>query len=211
MANRYFIRRVFAYLIDLILVSIVFAFITVALNSIFDVQFIAPELFQSTECVSEQIVSTERMQELLPASEGQARSQMICKTINMGLTTHNTVVLHRSGISFNGNFTTTTIEYLVDESGKQVIAYPIEPFLVLLAPFMFAGLITMRGKTLGKQALGLVIFDRHLEKPRLSAALKREYLKALPLVLSGLFGVFGLYQSSNLNPDQSAITLDSFA
>ncbi|WP_306259362.1 RDD family protein [Pararhizobium sp. IMCC21322] len=210
MANRYFIRRAFAHLIDFILVSIVFAFITVALNSVFDVQFIAPGFYKSTACVPQQIVSAERMQELLPTSAGQVLHQSICRTTNMGLTTHNTVVLRRSGIADNGN-TTTTIEYLVDESGKQTVAYSMEPFLVLLAPLIFAGLITMRGKTFGKQALGLVIFDSHLEKPKLLAALKREYLKALFFVLGGLIGIYGMFQNSNENLDQLAADLDSLA
>lgn len=210
MANRYFIRRVFAYLIDFILVSIVFAFITVALNSIFDVQFIAPELYKSTTCAPEQMVSAERMQELLPTSEGQVHHQSICRTTNMGLTTHYTVVLRRSGIADNDN-TTTTIEYLADESGQQTIAYSMEPFLVLLAPLLFAGLITMRGKTFGKQALGLVIFDSHLEKPKLLAALKREYLKALFFVVGGLIGIYGMFQNSNENLDQLDAELDSLA
>lgn len=210
MANRYFIRRVFAYLIDFILVSIVFAFITVALNSMFDVQFIAPELYKSTTCVPEQIVSADRMQELLPISAGQVHHQSICRTTNMGLTTHYTVILRRSGIADNGN-ASTTIEYLADESGKQTIAYSMEPFLVLLAPLIFAGLITMRGKTFGKQALGLVIFDSHLEKPKLLAALKREYLKALFFVVGGLVGIYGMYQSSNENLDQLAADLDKLA
>ncbi|MCR9237824.1 MAG: RDD family protein [Alphaproteobacteria bacterium] len=209
MANRYFIRRVFAYLIDFIFVSIVFAFMTVALNSIFDVQFIAPELYKSTTCVPEQIVSADRMQELLPTSAGQVHHQSICRTTNMGLTTHYTVVLNRSGITDNGN-ASTTIEYLADESGKQIIAYSMEPFLVLLAPLLFAGLITMRGKTFGKQVLGLVIFDRHLEKPKLLAALKREYLKALFFVLGGLFGIYGMFQNSSENLDQLAENLNSF-
>ena len=194
MPNRYFVRRAFAYLYDLIIISVIFAIATFVLNSVFDFKFVAPSLVVSNQCMEKEVVPPKRIKELLPLSGNEKHLQIICKVTNMGISTFHNVILQRAGTQ-NGTTIRTNLGYYSDENGKQIDIIPMQPFLVILAPLFFAFLLARKGATFGKQALDLVVFDENIANPKFAVAVKREYLKVLPLVF---FSLFELYEISSM-------------
>lgn len=206
MTKKYFIRRIFAYLIDILILSIFFAIFAVAINSVFNIKFVAPELIKYSACQDRQMISAERMSALLPLSGTQKHQQIFCTTTTMGITTFHTATLRRMG-KVDGRQNIGFLSYYVDKDGKQANVYSIDPFLTLIAPFIFALFVSRRGRTYGKQALGLVIFDSSLANPNFSVALKREYLKAIPMILAAFVSIHTMYQLNNFDLDAAALKL----
>lgn len=208
--KRLFIRRALAYFLDLALVAVAFALIAVAMNAVFDFKVTAPAFFQSHQCVKKQILSTEKIEQLLPTTAGQSHTQVICKYSQMGLTTSYVVQLIHID-NADGKQLMTSLSYSSDENGREFTVYSIDPFMAVLAPFIFAFFILKTGKTPGKTIFKLNVFDMRLERPIWFSALKRELFKGLLFFLLGVFNIFVMYLTSVLSIEEQAVLLGKYA
>ncbi len=204
MNKKYFWRRGFAYAIDVLICGFFATLIVLISNSFFSTNILAPELLKSTQCeVRDDLFATERMNELLPLEEGQSHQQVLCKQTNMFFTSFYITRLQKSwtneGINYNVNIT-----YYSDESAKQVTYIPSEPFFLLLAPLIFALFLARQGQTPGKRLLRLTVYNNAFDRPDLKSALKREYLKALLLVIGAMSGLYTMFSIINFDLDEIA-------
>ncbi|KZK83998.1 RDD family protein [Pseudovibrio sp. W64] len=199
MTAKYFWRRAFAYLLDLFILGFVITAIVVAYNSVFSTRFLAPELLKTTACAPQfDMISQDRMDEILPLEPGHQRQQILCKQTNMFASSFHITALQK--IWKEGNVTrSVSVSYYSDEYGNQRTYLPSEPFFYLLAPFVFALFLARMGQTPGKRLLNLNVYNASLQKPDLKSALKREYFKATVLIITALFGLYSLYQIITLD------------
>lgn len=203
MLNRLFIKRAVAYIIDIVAISVLAAILTIVLNKTTDHNFIAPHIFKFAKCDKAKIISDERMQSLFPLSEGQFHKQTFCKITTMGITSYDSLRLMRVHKTDNSTHT-VSINYPSNDRGEYKPIYTIDTLLWLFAPLLFAFMISKKGYSVGKMVMGLVIYTRSLEKPSFASAVKREYLKFLPLVIGALFGVYEMSYMATFDVDITA-------
>lgn len=211
MTKRYFWRRSFAYVLDILICGLMATIISITLNNVFSTRVLAPSQIKSGECeIRDDLFSADRMNELLPLEDGQMHQQILCKQTNMLFTSFYITTLNKSWKGGNKNYN-VHISYHSDENGKQLTYISSEPFLYLLAPFLFALFLTKYGQTPGKRLLGLIVYNDALEKPDIKSALKREYFKAVVFVIGALASFYTMYKAINFNIDEAATTVQSLA
>jgi len=209
MVSRFFWRRGFALVIDFALVGfIAMLFISVA-NNISPIPLLAPEFIRSNSCeLKSNLISKERMEHLLPLEDGQQHVILLCEQTNFFISRFNTTSLmkvwKKDGTNFNVN-----VSYYSDELGNQKNYIPIGPLVILVQPLIFALLLFMFGRTPGKRILNLRVFNHELQKPDLKAALKREYLKAIVLVIGAGFSIYSIFMLFNFDIEEAALLLKS--
>lgn len=182
--------------------------IVIFLNSTFTSNIIAPSFVRSSECVlRDDLVSAERVSELLPLKATQVHQQLLCKQTNMFSTSFYTTNLRKYWLE-DGINRSVGISYYSDENGMQTFYIPIDPFFYLLSPLIFAFFLSRNGQTFGKRILGLVVYNDALEKPAFKAALKREYFKGIFFVLVAMIGFYGIYQAYNFDIEQAAKSVE---
>lgn len=211
MNKKYFWRRVFAYNIDLLICGFLATILVIALNGIFSVNILAPSLINSTSCeVRNDIFTPKRMNELLPLEHGQSHRQILCNQTNMLTTSFFITHLRKVWTDGNMNYS-VNINFYSDENGKQLTYISSDPFLLLLAPFVFALFLARQGQTLGKRMLGLTVYNDAFEKPDFKSALKREYLKAIFFVLAAFGGLYSMFSIISFDIDEAAETMQALA
>lgn len=204
MNKKYFWRRGFAYIIDLLIVGFFATIIVVILNRSFDTKILAPELFQAKSCgVRTDLVPLERMNELLPLEDGQVHKQVLCRRSNMLTTSFYTVSLQKIWKNGNTNYN-VHVSFYSDEHGNQVSYISSEPFLYLIFPFVIALFINRTGRTPGKYIFRVIVYNDDLEKPDLKSALKREYFKGIIFVGAAIFGLYTMFGVLNFEIDDAA-------
>lgn len=203
MLKRFFIRRLFASIIDWLILGVLFAFIGLGIQTIFGVKVIAPSLIKTSYCENQDVVSKARMDELLPVEEGQVQYQAICTITHMVISTHQVAVLGRStqidGVNYNQN-----IGYMVDKNNQQINFFSVEVLLNLFGPLLLALWISKFGSTIGKKWLNLFIVDDTGQNPTLKQALKREYLKGFLFAASAFYNGYQTFQLQNISVEELA-------
>lgn len=209
MAKRYFWRRLFAYVIDLLICGVLVTIVAVALNGVFSSAILAPSFIESTTCeAQDDLFTVERMNELLPLEPGQSHQQILCKQTNMLTTSFYITELQKVWTKENTNLS-LNLSYYSDENGNQRAYISSEPFVYLLAPFLFALFLSRWGLTPGKRMLGLVVSDEALERPDLTSALKRECLKGSIFFIFALQELYTMFTTNNLDLDEFAKLVQS--
>lgn len=203
---RWFWRRALAYLIDLLLVGIVFTALAIAAGVLTGAKVLPPALFNSRICQNAETVPESQMNTLLPISEGQHHVQRLCKVTMMGMVSFLEVQLIRT--MTEGSLTKTQfISFVIDDSGKQIAVYPTDSLLYLIAPLLFAFALSRYGRTIGKGLLNLHVIDERRNKPGLKRALLREYTKGLPFIVLALIYLYNAYSLIGLDVPEVARTL----
>ena len=205
---RFFWRRVFAYLIDLMVLAAFLSALAVLLNVVSDTKFMAPSFVNSKYCKPANFMSSERFDNIIPVEPGVLRSQSVCKYTTMGVTTSYIGVL-ASQSKKNGITHKSQISLPIDKNGNRIRMFPLDPIMYLFAPLFFALLISRYGKTDGKRWMGLRVTNKYENAPDFKTAMKREYIKGLPLVISALVGIVEVYLYMEMDFESSVILLDN--
>ncbi len=206
---RFFWRRAFAFFIDLLVVAILFTVIAVGVNSVFKINLMAPGFVKSTYCKPADFISKERFEKIFPDEPNVVRSQYICKYTTMGITSINLGLLMRQtsvdGVGYNQK-----ISLPIPSIDREILPMEyllLDTIMYLLAPLLFALMISRYGKTIGKRWMGLTVADISGKKPSLMTAIRREYIKGILFVLISLSGLYELFQSSGLSYEDIALSL----
>lgn len=209
MRKRYFWRRGFAYLIDLIAGAIVVTILAVIFNSAISYRILAPELIKGSVCeIRSDLISPDRMEELFPLEQGQNHRQVLCKQTNMLTTSFYITRLEKYWNDGNTNYN-LGLSYYSDEGGEQRFYLASDPFFYLLAPLLFSYCLFRWGQTPGKRLLRLKVENNDGDHPTFISSLKREYFKALMFVLGAIFSFYNMYQLLNYDVDELAKQLQS--
>lgn len=204
MTKRYFWRRAFAYIFDLLICGFFVTIVAVGLNGVFSSSILAPAIIQGGDCeVRDDLFTAERMNELLPLEPGQSHRQILCKQTNMLTTSYYVTTLQKVWSKGDTHFK-VTLDFYSDENGNQRAYISSEPFLYLLAPFIFALFLSRWGQTPGKRLLGLNVSNVDVGRPNLISALKREYLKGAVFVIFALHQLYTTFAAINLDLDETA-------
>ncbi|MFK5978780.1 MAG: RDD family protein [Rhizobiaceae bacterium] len=201
MPDRYFVRRIFASIIDWLILGVLFAIIGLGIQTVFGIKVAAPGMIRATSCESQGVLSEARMDILLPVKKGEVQFQTVCSITHMGISTHRVVVLGRAteidGIKYNHS-----VNYVIDENNQQITFFPVEILLYLFGPLLLALWISKFGSTIGKKWLDLFIFDKKGQKPTLKQALKREYLKGFVFAASAIYSIYEVFQLQNVEVEE---------
>lgn len=204
MTKRYFWRRAFAYIFDLLICGFFVTIVAVALNDVFSSSILAPALIKSNSCeVRDDLFTAERMNELQPLELGQSHQQILCKQTNMLTTSFYITALQKVWTEGDTTFR-ITLEYYSDDRGNQRTYISSEPVVYLLAPFLFALFLSRRGQTPGKRMLGLNVSNNTSGTPDPKSALKRECLKGSILFIFALQQLYIMITANNLDIDEAA-------
>lgn len=203
MLKRFFLARAAAYIIDILSIGLVFSAIVIFLNIYTPTNIYPPALINFTECEQSLVLSSERMQELLPLQPGEKHNQLVCTVRPMLVTQYNVTRLLR----VSDNRKTKAVNYLDYTSNKQgnpVTIYGSEPIFYLLLPLILAFTTFRTSKTLGKRIMTLCVLNDELQKPTLKQCLIREYFKFLPFVIMSIIGIYDYFQNYTFDLDASA-------
>lgn len=206
MLKRSFIRRIFASIIDWLILGIFFAFIGLGIQTIFGIKVIAPGLLKATYCENQDVVSKAQMDLLLPVEEGQVQYQTVCTITHMGISTHRIATLNRA-TQIDGVNYKNYISYVIDENNQQINFFMGDILLYLFGPLLLALWISKFGSTIGKKWLNLFIVDKTGQNPTLKQALRREYLKGCVFAASAIYSIYEISYLNNLNLEEFAKTL----
>lgn len=211
MIKKYFWRRSFAYIIDLLVCWLLLTIVVITLNSVFSTNIVSPSPLTRTSCeLRDDLFTTKRMNELLPLEEGQSHQQILCKQTNIPIISFFFTQLQKIWSEGNLNYS-RHISYYSDENGKQVPYISSGPFFYLFAPLLFALFLTKSGQTPGKRMLGLTVYNSNFNPPDLKSALKREYLKAPSFVIAALFGLYTMLSIYSFDIDEAAELLQAYS
>lgn len=203
MLTRFFIRRIFASIIDWLILGIFFAFIGLGIQTIFGVNVIAPGLLKVTSCENQDVVLKARMDQLLPVEDGQVQYQTVCTITHMMVSTHRIAILGRA-TQIDGVNHKQSISYMVDENNQQINFFSVEVLLYLFGPLLLALWASRFGSTIGKKWLNLFIVDDTGQNPTLKQALKREYLKGCVFAVSAVYSVYEIFELQNISVEELA-------
>jgi len=181
---RYFWRRAIAFVVDMLIASLLAALLFLAIYSATGVNLGVSGLAFSRHCVQAppnhpQVSRIEKAWSLQP---GEVRSNLLCRTTAWGGPSFDsflTQVVRKDGaVTY-----TRHVTYLVDADGKE-IAYQISPDFSLLPILLYFVVFTASGRrTPGKTVFSLRAVATGGERLSGSAVVEREGLKLLPLVV----------------------------
>ncbi|MEP0519010.1 MAG: RDD family protein [Hyphomicrobiales bacterium] len=185
--------------------------VSVALNGAFSSAILAPSIIKSSTCEArDDLFTIERMNELLPLEAGQIHQQILCKQTNMLTTSFHTTTLRKVWMMENANLW-VTLDYYSDENGNQRAYISSEPFVYLLAPFLFALCLSTWGQTPGKRLLGLIVSSEDVGRPSLPSALKREIFKGSIFLILALLQVYTMFTANSLDLEEAAKLVQSMS
>ena len=189
MPKRIFIRRSFAYFVDLLVLGLFIAIASSVFLYPFNVNIAAPGLISTSVCAPKNFVSSERMHELLPTALNGKHQQVSCTTTSMFLTSQEYAILIQSEPNDRGGNNSKRITYPVDENGNPTSVFSSEIILYLIAPFVLAFGVFKFGTSFGKRLLGVVVHNKSDTPMRFLTALKRELFKGGIFIFTGLYGL----------------------
>jgi len=210
MRKRFFLRRCFAYIIDVVLVGLAFSIAAFVLNRYADLPVVAPDLVKWTVCEPFGVVPSARQLELLPPREGEQPFQRNCVTTVMGMTKYREVTIGNVKVR-DGENSYRQISYISDASGNPVAAYTLGPFYYLALPFILAWQVSRRGTTFGKSRLDLVVLRDDGAIPTFTQALKREAFKFLPFLIFAIAELPSLFFAGPIDLQASVAQLDELS
>ena len=201
MPAKNFWRRATAYFIDLLCGALILTIFAVVLNNLFNLNLVAPNLINTKSCSLNNVISQKRAEKILPLSGFEQHRQIVCRVRAMGVTPVNNVRLEKFAVK-SGFKESYFLNFTVDDEGNRNHHFHMTLILYLISPFVFAYLLSCYGKTLGRRIMGIKVFDDFGKPPTLSAAIKREYLKALPIIILGLFDLVALLITMNMTLEE---------
>lgn len=177
MEKRYFWRRILAYVVDLVLLTLVVSILASALNPILPVKLIVPLSHYSSACETRNDISTQaEFIKLLPKESDQIHTWKICRQNNMFISRTHVTILSKSWPSETAT-RSVDIGYVSDKNGHKINAISLLALIYLLAPFVFAVLQKRFDQTPGKAIFSLTIRADNSVRPTIWNLLIREYLK----------------------------------
>ena len=203
MDPRYFWRRVFAFLGDLLLAGLFFGILVFVVDLAVPIKIVAPEVPKFNTCSEPRtLISEETMHTILPLKEGEVHYQALCKTTNGFFSTFYTTVIGKQW-SEGSQTKDTKISYNSDRDGVPVSVLFTDPFFAILVPLLFAVILSRYGTTPARHLFILAVCDENEQPPSLLSALKREYLKWLPMVVGSVFSMQDIYKPSEFIDDKT--------
>ena len=206
--KRNFFRRAFSFLIDLFIVSIVLSLFAFSLNSILGTNLVAPHLFKSTICQQGEFFSPQGLTELFPVEEDAQHFQFECEITTMFLTKYRT--LNFGTVQEVGNTTVRrSVSFVADTDNNKIDLASLDFALFLFSPALFAFLLSRNGHTPGKKMMSVIVRTADGNNPGFWTAMKREYLKALFLVLGRLSSLVDIVYSGSQSVEELAQSVSS--
>jgi len=183
---RYFWRRGFAFLLDVLVAQLIAALLFTLIHSVSGISLGEGVITQQADCVAapDNHPQVTRVRALWPLPGGARRESLICDDSANGAEskTFITRVIQTEGMTTY----TKEVAYPIDKDGN---ALPIRYDLDLTSFAMMAFFVVLAAngrRTPGKAALGLRIKTREGGTPGWGHAIRREVLKLLPLAWFGL-------------------------
>lgn len=195
---RHFWRRAFGYAIDVLLALLAFSVILLLLSKLpTGIQPVS--FFNSTYC--EPAVAggpmVTRVEALWHLKLGEIRTNQLCRSSRIG--PDQRIFVSSVTTKEGASTLTKVITVLVDENGVEIKEAPsggalLHNLAALIAmAALFAFLVSKSGSTLGKRLFGLKVIDVDSGSVGLFQAVKRELLKALPLLIIAAIQVAAFY------------------
>ncbi len=194
---RYFWRRAFAFLGDLLLAGLFFGILVFIVDVAVPIKIVAPEVPKYSNCYDPpNPLSNETMNHIIPLKEGQSHFQIQCQQTNGFLTSYYRTILGKRWREDNTNYN-VSVRYPSNRNGSPVSILYTDPIFPFLAPFVLALLLSRFGTTPAKRLLSLTVVRDNKANPGLTNCLIREYLKFSPLMVFAGLSLPNIYQHSN--------------
>ena len=203
--RKHFWRRAGAFLIDWLIISTVVLVLTALVQTLSPIQPVAPNLLNYWSCsAGPEAIKKLDADRLLPLRSGEQRLGRFCEVSQFGVMRH--YVQSIGAIKQEGSVTHRRIlNMYVDADGNPIKVFSMGALMVILAPLVFAAFLSHSGRTPGKAAMKLYVAQRRLLFVPFKAALLRELLRFLPLVV---YSVWLLYTELTFDLEDAAQMLD---